>query len=528
MARIVIVDDEKLVLYGIRSYLTSADSRHEVVGSFTRAEDALAWCRKNPPDVVLTDIRMPGMDGLELIAALKAEQPSLKVVVLSCHDEFRLVRKAFTLGASEYILKDEVEETNLLTLLQSLRLESPSPPASPGVPAGTGRDLARFFSPFPDPLPPRRVADIRRDLAEAGMRISGKEVLPALLAFRDEWTDDLKLIPWGHDAPMLAQIVHAQLEAADFGEAFLLDARQLVCLFELSPDSRPSKHETLRVTLHRVLEAVGRYCNRQPFIGVPERAVDLASLGEACQSARRALEYRFYEERGKVLFADTIRAAPERPECPPHLSPELGAADMESAIEEYLGGIATAHSMRPRIVCLSVSRAFRDCLAAIVPDGSAGSSETQVDTADLLELISHADSLALLRNASRALARWIASYRGTLHSSRSFSALARVFLEQSYRGDVQLPEAAAHFHMTPSHFCEIFHREMGTTYIDYLNERRIAKAKALMCGTDGSLKEIAASVGYHNPNYFSRVFKRYTGSTVSAFRRTCRQAERSE
>ena len=317
MARIVIVDDEKLVLYGIRSYLMSADGRHEVVGSFTRAEDALAWCRKNPPDVVLTDIRMPGMDGLELIAALKAEQPSLKVVVLSCHDEFRLVRKAFTLGASEYILKDEVEETNLLALLQSLRLESPPPLASPGVPAGTGRDLARFFSPFPDPLPPRRVADIRRDLAEAGMRISGKEVLPALLAFRDEWTDDLKLIPWGHDAPMLAQIVHSQLEAADFGEAFLLDAQQLVCLFELSPDSRPSKHETLRATLHRVLEAVGRYCNRQAFIGVPECAVDLASLGEACQGARRALEYRFYEERGKVLFADTIHAvAPPRHAAP--------------------------------------------------------------------------------------------------------------------------------------------------------------------------------------------------------------------
>jgi two-component system, response regulator YesN len=529
MARIVIVDDERLVLYGIRSYLLGADIRHVVVGSFTRAEEALTYCKMHPPDIVLTDIRMPGMDGLELIAALKAEQPSPKVVVLSCHDDYPLVRKAFTLGASEYVLKDEVEETNLLAMLDSLCAEAPVPVGRSGALAGDSRSLAHFFAPFPDPLPPSCVAEIQRTLAAAGMRISGASIVPALLAFRDEWTTEPKLIPWSHDTPMLTQIVQCQLDGAGFGEAFTIQSQELACLFELPPEGRPSKHETLRRTLQHVLDVVGRYCNRQAFIGVAERAAAMTSLGEACQEARRALEYRFYEEKGVVLFADVIRAAAvstesraTQPWCPLRFSPELSAAEMDAALEGFLKTITTLRSIRPRTVCLSVAQAFRDHLTAVMTESVESASESQVEAADLLEIVSHADSLALLRNAAHALVKWIVDDRHALRASQTFSVRARAFLENHYRNDIQLPEAAKHFHMTAGHFCEIFHREMGATFVNYLNEMRITKAKAVLCGTNASLKEIAASVGYHNPNYFSRVFKRYTGSTVSSFRQKCR------
>ncbi len=88
MIEVVVVDDEKLVLLGITSYITQAPDRSHVTGAFTSAREALSYCRANPPHILVTDIKMPVMDGLDLIRIVKSELPQTQILVLSCHDDY--------------------------------------------------------------------------------------------------------------------------------------------------------------------------------------------------------------------------------------------------------------------------------------------------------------------------------------------------------------------------------------------------------------------------------------------------------
>ena len=89
----------------------------------SNGEQALELFKLHKPDVVLADVKMPKMDGLELLELIKADKPNTKVLILTCYDEFSFARKALKLGASGYILKSEIEDEELIGLLNKLREE---------------------------------------------------------------------------------------------------------------------------------------------------------------------------------------------------------------------------------------------------------------------------------------------------------------------------------------------------------------------------------------------------------------------
>ena len=122
MKSIVIVEDEKLVLLGIES-LFEQNSRYKIVGSFSRADQALRAIDHLDPDIILTDIKMPGMDGLEFLKRLQESASRAQVVVLSCLEDFAIVSSAFKLGAVDYILKHELDAFELFKTLDGLCLD---------------------------------------------------------------------------------------------------------------------------------------------------------------------------------------------------------------------------------------------------------------------------------------------------------------------------------------------------------------------------------------------------------------------
>ena len=125
MIRVAIVEDEMLVRLGLRMCLESSPDIY-VAGAFASAEEAEAGQDKAPVDVLLTDIRLPGSSGLELMRRLRKKYPQMLFVVLSCYDDFTYAQRAMEYGASRYILKHELDEKELprilLELVQELSL----------------------------------------------------------------------------------------------------------------------------------------------------------------------------------------------------------------------------------------------------------------------------------------------------------------------------------------------------------------------------------------------------------------------
>lgn len=159
VVRVAVVDDDPFVLTALRAYLASSE-RIEVSSTFSRADDALAFLRKVPVDVLLTDVRMPGMDGLELLTRVRAEHPGTAVVLLTSFDDDAAMLQALAQQASGFLLKDAAPEEVVRAVLAAsdggttispaaaTRLVSqhlrPAPPASGGAaaPQVTGAEQA--------------------------------------------------------------------------------------------------------------------------------------------------------------------------------------------------------------------------------------------------------------------------------------------------------------------------------------------------------------------------------------------------
>ncbi len=121
MLKVVIVDDEMIVRVGFQSCIRWEDYGCQVAAACESAEDAIAFFRKDTPDIVFTDIMMPGMDGIELVRYIRKYYPKTKIVVLSCLNEIDYVKQAIKLGAEDYILKLSFTQDTMIELIKKLR-----------------------------------------------------------------------------------------------------------------------------------------------------------------------------------------------------------------------------------------------------------------------------------------------------------------------------------------------------------------------------------------------------------------------
>lgn len=121
--KVLIADDEQIMWEGLRLTIDWESYGFSVIGAVSNGEKALRLCEENPPDLVITDIRMPVMDGLELTRELISRYPKVKIIILSAYDDFKYAQKAISYGASEYLLKSELECDHLLTLALKMAQE---------------------------------------------------------------------------------------------------------------------------------------------------------------------------------------------------------------------------------------------------------------------------------------------------------------------------------------------------------------------------------------------------------------------
>ncbi len=122
MLKVLLVDDEPWVLRGLRGFFASMEDRYSVVGEAANGRDALAAAQEKEPDIVISDIRMPDMDGLEFVAALREQGMKAKVIMLSGYAEFEYARQALRLDVENYLLKP-LDRRELREALEKIEAE---------------------------------------------------------------------------------------------------------------------------------------------------------------------------------------------------------------------------------------------------------------------------------------------------------------------------------------------------------------------------------------------------------------------
>jgi two-component system, response regulator YesN len=514
MSRLLIVDDEILVRVGLRALVDWEAQGHAIVGEAASGDEALPLLVSLEPDIVLTDLVMGPGDGFSLIEAIRARSASTGIVVLSCRNDFDAVREAMRRGADDYLFKPTMKRDEILEVLD--RVSEKRVTADAASPGGreAGPEEAR--------LPPlSRLAaggDCEASDLAAGMAAAG--IKPDFFnAYR---------------AALFALVPHSPGEGPDAAspDAFIQAVRELkrrglpeFCVLPFAEGRvlvlmRGAYRDEPRAIADGIDEYARRYFGRAADGGVSGPARGIEALPAATAEAAAALSWRFFAGGGFHYTAELPPALPLDEDAVLRLGQAFKAAArsldrpaMAAALDGLFEALRRAREAGPDKIRIAVW----DFLAPLRE--RARSARVDIDGAaeaggipPQLAFLQGGDLAALGALArdyvSRAAERIAASM-----ASRCRPEILRVI--DALRGDIArnftVEEAASLAAMSPSHFEHVFKREAGESFVRFVTKAKMERALELLASEDLKIYEIASSLGYENPNYFSTIFKQVVG-----------------
>lgn len=518
MYRAFVVDDEPHMLEGWRTMIDWDACGFELVGTACDGEDALAEIKKRPPDLLVTDIRMPVVDGLELIRAVREMYGSdIKCVIVSGYSQFEYARQAIRYGVGHYLLKPLVSE-EVHGLLQGLR---------------EALDRERIGREVEQKIRSDAVSAVVADIAKKGESESVRTAERLLGA--DEGTT-LRLV--------MVQTLGERLSAgmnSGCGSRFCDEAVEAArCCFPSHVRIVPffdSPERMFLLTLDaRLPTAVFRDCLAEMWrrlsswfdvsVCYSERCRGLAGVHGLYRNLTAAAE-RFRLSGITGLFGPDPGPGPdpllryeevaERVETLLRFVEENDVAGIEGAVDALADMCAGANA--------SVGRFSRFasyvCGELLHRLGEAGIDPNTLPPPLFADLVGLRERPSWTAEKLKAVCVQVARRISGRASNGCSDVLAQVvhYIRRHYRCSIRLREVADRFHLDPVSLGQRFKKETGCTFHEYVHRLRIEEAKKLLCRTDMKIDEIARTLGYHDEEYFAKKFKSLTNLTPSLYRK---------
>ena len=526
--RVLLADDEEEIRVGISRKIDWESLGFFLVGEAENGAEALELAEQLRPDVVLTDIKMPFMDGLELCRRLKQSLPAAKMVVFSGFDDFEYARQAVGMGVSEYIMKpiNAPELNGVLTRLreqlEQQRMER--------------RDMEALRRRYEESLPVLRELFYTRLLDG---RLKPDQIQDRAARYELElpegiWTAVLVHVDLPgeseeaeRDELLLLSVrdffqEHFQMEGCAVRSILYNDAVALLVYLKQQDQIYPLLEELERVCAltHSLLGitltlGVGLPC------GGPEE------LYASAEGARAALEYRVLMGGEHIIYIgdlepDHSARLPFEEEDQRELwaAVKLGSV---SQVKQVIGGLMD----RVREKRLSLSQChlfFLEMVTSLIRLARTGGAEVEdvfgpgfTGVVSINDFRSLDDLEGWLEGCCLKL--WEVLGRQRSDSAWKTVERAKEFIAVHYAdSDLSVESLCTHLHLSPTYFSTLFKRETGMSFTAYVTEQRMDRTAQLLRETDEKTYLIAEQTGYTDPNYFSYVFKRHFGVTPSKFR----------
>ena len=518
--KVFFVEDEIEIREGIRDNVDWTAYGFEFCGEAPDGEMALPLMQTLKPDVLITDIRMPFMDGLQLSQIVRDRLPATKVIILSGHDEFEYAQQAIKLGVFAYLLKP-VSMQELIQVLQKVARELEQE-----------RGEQQALQKLRDQIEQNRAALRERFLlrlvagvASPAEAIETSQSMGLDLIARRYLVVAIRIEPSDRsEQPGLQKFLHAQELASTLVEnnpdAFLLrkDLCELVLL--LKGSSAENLYEERDLILARLRQALeGTECEMIAGSGTPQTRISdirqsfsdaAASLQHAARGRTSAFVNGFDEatllEVDKSAVEDYLRS---------------GTADgFDSFFESFSRPLGARTLSSP----VAKSYIFTDVAlttARFVYELGGNADQIVPELRSLETIVASIQTMEHLRESARKILVAALAFRDNLviHGYAGIIKQAQACMDRRYVDpELSLSDVAAHVNLSASYFSSVFSKETGQTFKEYLTELRIKRAKELLRTTTLKAFEVGYQVGYNDPHYFSHVFHKNTGLTPLEFR----------
>lgn len=521
MMKVFLVDDEIAIRENLRNSFPWEENGFQLVGEAPDGEMALPMIRDLNPDILLTDIRMPFMDGMQLCAEVKRMLPWVGVVILSGYDDFSYAQKAISLGVREYLLK-------------------------PITAQELGGALTRVAERIAEERRAQEsMASLRRDMT-SGNQFLREKLLESLFTEEGDRFEDEQLMrqmramgvnlaagcyvvidiafPLRDEARARARAALSQLAEASGGSVFTCGMAHGARALVLGDNERDAEERAYSFAASAAHLPQLENCEAL-MLSIGETVTDYFDIRRSMQSARhvrhaaagqgagrRIIGVGELEDRTTVL--DSLELSPlyERLQYAP-------AEEIDGVLAEYAGLLGSGADGAD--LAAGYLRVAAVIAARRIASDAGADPQGVLDEASVAEALHGAAASGL--EAAKALLRAAIACRD--RSGRGMGETpvgrARVFLSKRFADpNLMLQDVAGEVGMSQSHFSTVFAQETGITFTQYLTGLRMAKAKELLTATQMRSSEIAFAVGYNDAHYFSYLFKKQTGFTPSEYRKS--------
>ena len=544
MLKTFLVEDEVVIREMIKKMIPWEQYGFELAGEASDGEMALPLILKSKPDLLITDIKMPFMDGLTLCKLVKKELPDIKIVILSGYDDFNYAKQAINIGVEDYLLKPITKNTFIERLEEihnryehektqkeyyekfKLEMQEYERNASRDFFESLVRadfDLEEIY---------RRADRLNLDIVAEAYNI---------LIFTPDASDSSYNSSEGY-SDWEAE-VHKKIENYFLSHPVAMLFRHQVFSYAILVKGQRDtiKKNTCECveTIQKIMEETR--ANVDWFVAVGEEADRLSRIKQSYHTAARTYAFRYLYD-GHILYYNMLEQVKENSAdtskteavqlknvninaLNPEILQKFLSSGLEDEVDSFVHDYFHAIGREPmeslvfrNYVVLNVSFSVLSFLKKIGYDDTELSRE---ETDDVVKKTSQSTE-ASVAYAEEVLKRAIA-IRDENAGSQNRSVLKQAidFIDGHYMDEeISLNRVAHAANVSANHFSALFSQNMGQTFIEYLTSLRMDKAKELLRCTSKRSSEIAGEVGYKDAHYFSYLFKKTQGMTPSEYRKT--------
>lgn len=499
MKKMLLIDDELLFRQSIRYQLDWERCGFWIAGEASNGQEGLELLERLRPDLILCDLVMPVVDGVEFVRLARRRPDCPPIFMLSNYDEFEKVRKAFVFGATDYLLKSSFTAAVLLDAVKrhSLWVE-------PGG-ARTAGDFSLLARQALDgyTLAPYKslCAHVRRELPFPVYHLLYLDASPTAPSRQGDRAGllDTALSRWPH---LCAMESHGNAVAVIGAEA-------------------PLSHQAAWELLSAVQAALP-HC--RCVVGGPLSGLE--TVREQVDSLAAITGYSIYQTAGLQFFQPEFHAGADSPPLDEARYFELleqgRITEATESLLTWLRAVAAGHSMPPYELKKLLENTMYNTInrmKSAIPD-NAGLSALGLKT------LKRIDQAVLLGDIIGAVEAAFALIGRLLPEKDPIISRVSAYIEENYHRSITLQSAAEQLHINYAYLSSYISGNTGLHFNEHLNRLRIAHAKRRLLDTDEPISAISEDVGFTDQSYFGKVFKKLVGKTPLQFRSRSRRGER--
>lgn len=535
MLKIMIIDDEFYFREALKVSIPWNELGFEVCAEAKNGKDALEKAIKLNPDIMLVDINMPIMDGLEFVRNVNEKGINSKIIILTGHNEFNYAKQAVKLGVNNYILKPVDDEEIIKSLNEVKKIIE--------IETSTKIEIGRLRKQLKDSLPLLK-DKLLNEIIQGSIIRSRNEAMKKMeylninidsdyyqvVAIELEYEESLG---WSDEDRQLWKFAVSNITGEVLAEQYIFDTcydtddRICIIIGLKETEDNCDTSQLLYNRLELIKNAVQKHLSFTVTIGAGNIKNDLFDIHASYKEAIVALKNKLTVGKNKVIPYSTVSDSTIKSnlftgEHRSRLLLDLRTAD-ETEVQKLIGQIFSemrSENIHHEIIFVVCIELVAVCLEYIVETGLSFKDILPNNRINIIEELQSKGSIDEMESWIEEIFRLTMELTQKSRNSKVSKLIDEVknYIETNYQNDsLSIDEMAKKLFVNYAHLCFIFKRDTGVTINEYLTEFRIKKSKEFFDNGDTLVLNVASKVGYADANYFGKCFKKFYGLAPSKY-----------